>query len=90
MLGTRSYFLNGLSRFERLVNWALKRHPELKIWLLNGLQPGRLYGQVKVGSVLAPRSVVKRSIATSSFLLLVVSPGAPSSVLAPSSDALCS
>ena len=30
-----------------------------------------------------------RCLVTSSFLLLVVRPGAPGSVLAPSSDALC-
>ena len=34
--------------------------------------------------------LVAMPFATSSFLLLVVRPGAPSSVLAPSSDALCS
>ena len=33
---------------------------------------------------------VLHHIVPSSFLLLVVRPGAPSSVLAPSSDALCS
>ena len=39
-----------------------------------------------VGSF-APSS---NALVTSSFLLLVVRPGAPSSVRAPSSDALCS
>ena len=33
---------------------------------------------------------IGKDLVTSSFLLLVVRPGAPSSVLAPSSDALCS
>ena len=33
--------------------------------------------------------LVAMPFATSSFLFLVVGPGAPSSVLAPSSDALC-
>ena len=35
-------------------------------------------------------SVVVAFFATSSFLFLVARPGAPSSVLAPSSEALCS
>ena len=39
---------------------------------------------------LATFSTVVFARVPSSFLLLVVGPGAPSSVLAPSSDALCS
>ena len=43
-----------------------------------------------VRSVLCSLLLVAMPFVPSSFLLLVVRPGAPSSVLAPSSDALCS
>ena len=48
---------------------------------------------LKVGALLVPSSVAlvttSKALVPSSFLFLVVGPGAPSSVLAPSSDALC-
>ena len=68
-----------------------RRGGRARLCRLNGLQPN---------SVLAPSSffvttskaLVTRSdaLVTSSFLLLVAMPGAPSSVLAPSSGSLCS
>ena len=42
------------------------------------------------GALVASLLLVAMPFVPSSFLLLVVWPGAPSSVLAPSSDALCS
>ena len=41
-------------------------------------------------SVTSPLALIVKPFVTSSFLLLVARQGAPSSVLAPSSDALCS
>ena len=45
---------------------------------------------VRPGALVASLLLVAMPFAPSSFLFLVVRPGAPSSVLAPSSDALCS
>ena len=51
------------------------------------------FRQVDLGRTIEPSGISKGTVCpfvSSSFLFLVVRPGAPSSVLAPSSDALCS
>ena len=53
------------------------------------LGTGRCLGKHEHEHSLA-KSLSVHTFAPSSFVLLVVRPGAPSSVLAPSSDALCS
>ena len=52
------------------------------------LAPSSFLLLVRPGALVASLLLVAMPLAASSFLLLVVRPGAPSSVLAPSSDAL--